>query len=300
MKNSSGFSERLTHLHYCSYGNRKFINNLLQTDPYLSAVYSVRKAEVIQRCLSPNNEKIKSRMYKALENSSPRQLSEHLQSKNIQPITIYDRSYPDLLKQIPDPPPVLYASGLTGILDLPCRLSVVGTRDPSEAACNDIKQLLPDIIKVNTVIVSGLARGIDALSHRLACEREGYTIAVLGFGHDHLYPKQLQPLYQEMLSSQLVLSEYPPYMKAERWHFPERNRIISGLSMLTLIVEAKKKSGSLITADCALEQNRTVAALPGRIADTFAAGTNQLLSEGALPVFSSGDLLYELNRTQRL
>lgn len=299
MTTPSEFSERLTHIHYCSYGNRHFVAKLLKTDPDLSAVYSA-KERYVNQCLPKSSRKHKSQIIEALENSTPQYLSQHLQTKKIEPITICDSRYPQLLKQIHDPPAVLYASGLTKILDLPVRLSIVGAREPSEAAYKDLALLLPEIIDTNIVIVSGLARGIDAASHRIAADRNGYTIAVLGFGHDHLYPKQLQPLYKQMLSSQLVLSEYPPYMSAKRWQFPERNRIISGLSQLTLIAEAKKRSGSLITADCALEQNRTVAALPGRIADQSAEGSNQLLFEGALPVFSSADLMDELSNYKQL
>jgi DNA processing protein len=149
-------------------------------------------------------------------------------------------------------------------------------------------------VENGVVIVSGLANGIDTLAHEHAMKNGGKTIAVIAGGVYHIYPKENAELAKEMMKSQLVISEYPPDTKPLRWHFPARNRIISGLSNGTFIIEAKRKSGSLITANYAVNEGREVFSLPGSIFNQNSLGTNDLIKQGAKLVMSSEDILEEL------
>ncbi len=154
--------------------------------------------------------------------------------------------------------------------------------------------ILPGLIKQEVLTVSGLAKGIDSLVHEYTIKNGGKTIAVIAGGLYHIYPKENMDLALEMMKTQLIISEYPPDTKPLRWHFPARNRIISGLSKGTFIIEAKRKSGSLITANFAVNEGREVFSLPGSILNPFSAGTNDLIQQGAKLVTSAEDILEEI------
>ncbi|UTR15111.1 DNA-processing protein DprA [Salipaludibacillus sp. LMS25] len=216
-----------------------------------------------------------------------------LDMKNIGYVTFFQSDYPTLLKEIYDPPWVLYFKGNDRYLAAEHCLSVVGTRHPSATAYEHMQRILSPLVSLPFTIVSGMALGVDAIAHELMICENGHTIAVLAYGLDHLYPVGLSHLKAELEKSQLIVSEYPPYVKPKRWQFPERNRIISGLSTATFVVEAARKSGSLITSECALQQGRDVFALPGRISDPMAEGTNRLIQQGAKLIITSEDIMEE-------
>lgn len=220
-------------------------------------------------------------------------LKEELLTHHIFFIHIFEDEYPSLLKEIYDPPWILYGKGNKDMLKHNQRLSVVGTRHPSEYIKHEIDLILSPVIKKPITIVSGMALGVDAMAHHLTIQQQGKTLAVLAYGLNHLYPKSLNVLKETLQTTQLLLTEYPPYVRPQRWHFPERNRIISGLSQATLVVEAKERSGSLITSDCALEQDRDVFAMPGRISHPQSAGTNRLIQQGAKLILNFEDILEE-------
>lgn len=209
-------------------------------------------------------------------------------------ITIFDPQYPRYLKEIYQPPWALFAKGDLSLLEKEPMLAVVGSRQATQYGKNAIRMMFPELIAGGITIVSGLARGIDALAHEYAIKNGGKTIAVIAGGFYHIYPKENLNLAQEMMKSQLVISEYPPDTKPLKWHFPARNRIISGLSRGTLIVEAKRKSGSLITANYAVNEGRDVFSLPGSIFNPFSTGANELIQQGAKLVTSAGDILEEI------
>ncbi|WP_225435193.1 DNA-processing protein DprA [Bacillus aerolatus] len=209
-------------------------------------------------------------------------------------IPIYSSEYPSLLKTLPQPPWGLYAAGNPTLLAAGRKLAVVGARKADEYGRSAIQLLVPELIEHGCVIVSGLAKGVDAFAHEEALSVGGETVAVIAGGFNYLYPKENISLAKNIVQSGLLLSEYPPDMKPEKWQFPARNRIISGLSLGTLVVQAGKKSGSLITAYCALEQGREVFCVPGRMDDPLSAGTNELISDGAKLVRSSEDILSEM------
>lgn len=207
-------------------------------------------------------------------------------------MTILDEDYPHLLAHSHKPPLILYYRGNKALLN-DLNLAVVGSRNHSIYAEHTVDYIVKPLIKRNFCIVSGLALGVDSLAHRAALTHGGKTIAVLGCGLNINYPKQHTELQQLLEQTNLVISEYPKDTPALRHHFPMRNRIIANLAAATLIVEAKQRSGSLITAHIALDNNRTVMAVPGQITHPFAAGTNRLIQAGAILVGNYQDVLVE-------
>ena len=202
-------------------------------------------------------------------------------------------NYPALLKEIADPPVVLYAKGQLSSLEQP-KLAIVGSRNPSITGSDNAKQFSKELSRHKITIVSGLALGIDAQAHIGCLEAGGQTIAVLGTGIDCIYPRRHLKLAEQITQNGLLLSEFPLNSPPIAGHFPRRNRIISGLSLCTLVIEAAIKSGSLITARMALEQNRDVLAIPGSIHNPLARGCHYLLQQGAKLVTSAKDVLDEL------
>jgi DNA processing protein len=204
-----------------------------------------------------------------------------------------ETGYPRLLRETPVPPPLLFTSG--GIADLgSSTVAVVGSRKASLAGTAMAAALAGDLAALGFVIVSGLARGIDTAAHKGALEAGGRTVAVLGSGIDEIYPPENRGLARRISERGAVISELPPGSPPLRHNFPRRNRIISGLSLGTVVVEAGEKSGALITAACALEQNRSVFAVPSTPGFSRSKGTNSLLREGATLVESASDIVDEL------
>lgn len=218
--------------------------------------------------------------------------------KHVKIISIEDDLYPYNLKQIEDCPPILYAMGNTDLLKNDNMLAIVGSRNASISACRLAGKISSELALENIVIVSGMARGIDAAAHEGALQTTGSTIAVLGTGVDVIYPKENEELYQKIAKNGLVLSEFPFHTKPQASNFPRRNRIVSGLSKGVLVIEADIHSGSLITAHQALDQGRDVYATPGTPYDGKSAGCNKLLKEGAILVETSKDVLDNFNFTQ--
>lgn len=204
--------------------------------------------------------------------------------------------YPALLKEIHDPPAVLYYRGDLAVLNRPC-IAVVGSRKATEYGKAAAVTLAADLARAETVVVSGMARGIDTYAHLGALQGGGKTAAVLGSGVDVCYPPENRSLREKIVRHGVVLSEFPPGTLPKPAHFPMRNRIISGLSLATVVVEAQEKSGALITADCALEQGRDVFAVPGSINSPASRGCHKLIREGAAVIECAGDILGELGLT---
>lgn len=213
----------------------------------------------------------------------------------IKEISIESSKYPNILKRIYDPPKKLYVMGNEELLKINS-IAIVGSRDNTEYGKEAAKYFAYNVAKQNICIVSGLARGIDSFAHIGALQAKGKTIAVVGNGLDIVYPKENAKLVQKIIKlGGAIISEYPIGSKPERFHFPARNRIISGLSNGVLVIEAKEKSGSLITADFAIEQGKEVFAVPGNINSLNSVGTNNLIKDGAIPVSNYKDILHWLN-----
>ena len=203
-------------------------------------------------------------------------------------ITLWDAEYPQALRQIPDPPALLYGFGA---LPKGPYLAIVGARHPTDVGRIFTEKLTEQLATTGVVISSGLARGIDAAAHRGVLNGGGKTVAVLGCGIDRVYPPENTRLYRQIIEKGALLSEYAPGTEPLPGHFPGRNRIISGLSQATLVVEASCNSGSLITAEFALEQGREVMAVPGGIDRKTSYGTNLLIKQGAHPITEASEIL---------
>mgnify|MGYP002630482978 CR=1 FL=1 len=215
------------------------------------------------------------------------------EKEDIRILTLESAEYPELLKSIYDPPPVLYIKGKP-LNSFTYPLAVVGTRNPSEYGKVIAQRLCVKLAVAGFNLVSGLARGIDTLVHKAALESGADTIAVFGCGLGHTYPPENRKLRNEIIQQGAIISEFPVLMRPDRNNFPARNRVLSGLSLGTVVVEAAEKSGALITADFALEQGREVFAVPGNITSPKSRGTNDLIKAGAKLVDSPEAVIEEL------
>lgn len=235
----------------------------------------------IQKVLSTRHEK-------EIENKI-----KQLEKYNIKYISVENKSYPEKLKNIYDYPYGIY---MKGSIEQKKTIAIVGSRKCSEYGAEVTKTFGKELAQNNITVVSGMAKGIDSLAHWGALEAniKHSTIAVLGCGLDICYPKENYELMNRIIENGAVISEYPLGTSPHSAFFPQRNRIISGLSEAIIVVEAARKSGSLITADQALEQGRDVFAVPGNITSKLSQGTNDLIRQGAMLVTSSNDVLNEL------
>ena len=210
-------------------------------------------------------------------------------------IVLRRRELPPLLRAIHDPPARLYlrGNGDAALLTAPA-VAIVGARACSPYGAQVARMLGRELAAAGVVVVSGLARGIDGEAHRGALETDGYTVAVLGCGIDRDYPAANASLARSIGERSLIVSEYEPGVEPAPWRFPARNRIIAGLCAATIVVEARERSGALITADFALEEGREVFAVPGEITSALSAGVNALLRLGATPLTAAADVLESL------
>lgn len=214
----------------------------------------------------------------------------------IKAITIKDPEYPKLLKETFNPPTNMYVRGNYKILNKP-GIAIVGTRKNTAYGERATDNIAGELAKSGFVIISGLALGIDTIAHKSALKNNGVTIAVLGSSIDgqSIYPKENLKLAEEIIASGgAVISEYPSPTPPTKYTFPQRNRIVSGLSEATLVIEAPERSGALITARYALEQNREVFAVPGDIFSENSIGTNNLIKQGAKPITSAKEIISSL------
>ena len=208
-------------------------------------------------------------------------------------LTIQDAEYPGRLKNIYDPPCLLYVKGRLPAFDEEVAVALVATRDATPYGISSAEKLGYGLTKGGAVVVSGLAKGIDAAATRGALRAGGVTVGVVGNGLDVHYPYESRYLYEDVAAAGVLLSEYAPGTEPAKNHFPARNRILSGLSLATLVVEAPERSGALITADTAVEQGRDVFAVPGPIDAPNSVGCNRLIREGAVLTADAWDLLQE-------
>ncbi|NHM29781.1 DNA-processing protein DprA [Neobacillus terrae] len=286
------FKRRLIHLLHWPGTTWNSVDRLLKKDPKLLTV----KYDLPQEYYSSQstNHSISQQLQKSFSSEILHEQIRQYKTNQIHIITVFDKEYPPMLREIFQPPWALFAKGDLSLLTLEPKLAVVGSRQATQYGKNAIRLMFPGLIKRNVLIVSGLAKGIDTLAHECTIQNDGKTIAVIAGGFYHIYPRENMNLALDMMKNQLIVSEYPPDTKPMRWHFPARNRIISGMSKGTLIIEAKRKSGSLITANYAVNEGRDVFSLPGSIFNPFSCGTNDLIQQGAKLVASAEDILEEI------
>jgi DNA processing protein len=241
-----------------------------------------------------------SKTVKALETSRPQidldAEMEKLERNGVKVYSYHDTEYPARLKEIYDYPPLIYVKGELMTQDEWC-IAVVGTRQATVYGRQVTEEIVSDLTRNKLTVVSGLARGIDTVAHRSALKAGGRTIAILANGFDTIYPGENTNLARTIVDQGALISEYPLGTKPRPDNFPRRNRIMSGVSLGVLVIEANDSSGAIITAHMALEQNREVFAIPGSILSPMSRGTNTLIQEGAKLVRNCTDILEELNLT---
>ncbi|ETP68786.1 hypothetical protein G159_10905 [Planococcus glaciei CHR43] len=285
------FLQRLLALHYVYPKPLNRLQRLLSDDPELEKLAAQKPSELASRLemqFAQANQ-LKNAYLKALKTPFCEVYAKH----KITPISYRHRHYPESLLELIDPPAVLYAKGRTELLLAPEKIAVIGSRNASPYSRQAIHALLPSLIEQNMVIISGLAKGADAMAHAAAIELGGQTIAVTGSGFMHPYPKENAGLHNIIEEKYLSITEYPPYMQPKRWNFPMRNRIISGLSQGVLVTEAKVKSGTLSTVEHALDHGKDIFAVPGNIFSDLSAGPHKLIADGAKPVWKGSHILEE-------
>ena len=243
---------------------------------YLNYGININNAEKIER--SKTDDKIK-------------QIQDYLDRNGINIIFYTDSSYPESLKNIYNPPFGLFIKG--NMPDTQNSIAVVGARSATQYGMTAAYKMSFEMASKGLVIISGMARGIDTCAHKGTIDAGGITVAVMGSGFKHIYPPQNLKLSDDILKNGCIITEYAPDVMPFAYNFPERNRIISGLAKMVLVVEAGLKSGSLITASLALEQGKDVMAVPGNIYSPKSSGTNKLIQDGAKLITSTDDILYE-------
>jgi DNA processing protein len=217
-----------------------------------------------------------------------------LDKKKIRVMTIYDKDYPKLLKEIDDPPLTLYIMG-GKIEQKSTAISVVGTRKMTKYGERVIEKIVGELVGQGVMIVSGFMYGVDYQAHQVALDYGGQTLGVLGFGFDHIFPRSFAGKFEQMLERGMTfITEYPPFIQARKGCFPERNRIVAGLSAGTIVIEAAARSGTSITANLAAEYGRDVFAIPGSIFSPYSEGTRVLINNGAYLVESGYEVLEEV------
>lgn len=222
----------------------------------------------------------------------PDRIYEYCETHGVHILTLLDAQYPERLRQLSDPPPVLYVKGT--LPDLDNALAMVGSRKATPYGSGNAEKFAGYLAKHGIPIISGGAYGIDAASHKGALEGGGATVAVLGGGFEHLYPARHVRLFDRICTAGALVTEFAPWVESLALHFPLRNRIIVGLSKAVLVVEAALKSGAMITAHVAVEENRDVYAMPGLITSPVSQGTHRLIQEGAHLVTSPQEVLHLL------
>jgi len=224
-------------------------------------------------------------------------LWDKIAAQGIQILTWDDENYPPRLKEIEQPPPILYVRGDV-LPEDHFAVAIVGTRKVTPYGRQVTEELSAFLAANGITVVSGLARGVDAVAHSAALKAGGRTVAVLGSGVDRIYPPENRALAEQMMTRGAVVSDFPVGTPPESSNFPPRNRIISGLSMAVVVIEAGETSGALITAEFAAEQGREIFAVPGSILAPQSKGTNRLIQQGALPLLTPQDIMQALNLTR--
>lgn len=269
--------------------NNKTATKLIKKYKTPKQIYNLTEKELINSQILKNED-----IYHILRNKNLdilKRYIKYMNEKNIKIITIFDKEYPFKLKNIYDSPLWLYFIGNYKLLNKKS-IAIIGSRNCTNYGKNVAKQLAKCITQNNKIIISGLAKGIDSYAHIGTMNKNASTIAVLGNGLDMIYPKENTNLANEILKKDgLILSEYIIGTKPEKNNFPKRNRIISGLSDIIIVVEAEEKSGSLITVDLALEQGKDIYAIPGSIYSKNSRGTNKMIRDGAGVITSIEDIL---------
>ncbi|MHD0397894.1 DNA-processing protein DprA [Staphylococcus simulans] len=280
----------LLRLRYAGYATKQIYVLLIRYPDFFDITLQEKMTKL--RHFSQNTRSTQTlQQYQTYCKLDPLAIYQTLTAQNIQLLSIVHPQYPSLLKHIYAPPLLLFCKGNIACLNAPYHLSIVGSREATRYTQNALDSLFKDALLHDYVIVSGLAKGGDAFAHEAALHYNMTTIGVLAFGHHHHYPKETRSLRQQIEQTGLTITEYIPTERPARYKFPERNRIISGLSQGVLITESRERSGAQITIDLALEQGRNVYVLPGSLFQKLTIGNLKRAQEGAKIVLSAQDII---------
>lgn len=280
----------LLRLRYAGYSTKKIYALLIRYPDYFEGKPHEKMTKLRQFSQNTTSKPM-HRHYQTYCATNPLTIYQSLADQNIHLLSIFHPDYPHLLKHIYAPPLLLFYKGNLSCLKAQHYLSIVGSREATRYTQNALELLLKDEVTHDLVIVSGVAKGGDAFAHEAALHYNMATIGVLAFGHHHHYPKETRALRTRIEQTGLTISEYIPTERPARYKFPERNRIISGLSQGVLITESRERSGAQITIDSALEQGRNVYVLPGSLFQTLTIGNLKRAQEGAKIVLNAQDIL---------
>ncbi|TQR20908.1 DNA-processing protein DprA [Psychrobacillus vulpis] len=298
MRNNEQWLNRFLALHYVFPVPMNKVSPLLEYDPELSHLVKMELSLLSSILKISQNRALQlQKMYQKFVDTPFLQIYE---KHHITPISYTNPNYPLSLKTLFDPPSMIYTKGNINLLNNPKKLAIIGSRDATDYSKQSIEKILPPLIEQNFVIVSGLAKGADTFAHEITMNLGGKTIAVLGTGLLHIYPKQNVNLAEKMSKNHLLVTEYPPYITPKKWNFPMRNRIINGLSRGVVITEAKQKSGTVYTMEHALENGKEIFAIPGSIHSPLSEGPHLLILEGAKPVWNGYQILEELKDYEQI
>lgn len=275
-------------------GDYRRLEKIARLFPEIDRVFEAKENDLIRLGLE---KEIISELLSGRALEQGRKINSWLGNNNFWIMSKDDPDYPFLLREINYPPFLLFGAGKREVLNLPS-VAIIGSRRPSFYGRSMAENLASDLADRGLVIVSGLARGIDSIAHEAAL-KNGQTVAVLGSGLQRIYPPENRGIFKKIVAQGAVISEYPPDEPPLAHHFPWRNRLISGLSLAIIVVEASSRSGSLITAKLALDQNREVMAVPGRAGNELSQGTNGLIKAGAKLVENWHDVVLELPSSVR-
>ena len=285
------FTKRLLALHYVFPKSLQKLLPLLAEDSDLTKLERKSPYELMLLLNIKLEQAIKLKA--SYQQSLTFPLIETYEKYKIIPVSYQHPLYPGNLFELIDPPAVLYAKGDLALLAEPKKMAIIGSRKASSYSQTALQKIVPPLVENGFVIVSGLAKGADAMAHQKAIDLGGRTIAVTGSGFLHPYPKENALLNSIIEEKHLVVTEYPPYMEPRKWNFPMRNRIISGLSKGIIVTEAYVKSGTLSTIEHALDHGKDIFAVPGDITSSLSEGPHKLISEGAKPVWNGWQVLEE-------
>lgn len=283
---------RLLALHYLFPVPKNRLNTLFEEDPDLTDfhLYSAHQLAHLLNISVEKAGKLKAKLTMSLITPYETVYEKY----NITPIPFTDRRYPKCLLSLIDPPTVLYTRGDGTLLAEERKVAVIGSRRATAYSRQALKQIVPPLVQHGVPVVSGLAKGADTMAHESALAYGGRTIAVLGHGLFHLYPKMNERLATDIGKTDLLITEYPPYVKPARWTFPMRNRIISGLADAVVVTEAATKSGTMSTIEHALDHGKAIYAVPGPITSELSEGPHKLIDEGAQPLWNGFQIIEAL------
>ncbi len=273
------------------------IKNIIEYFPNLEEFWRSNSKQI--KAMKGIRDEIKEKILYNRNIDNIKNMLNNIEKQNVNILTILDEEYPSELRYLNDSPQVLYTKGNTFVNDS-ISIAIVGSRKATAYGKWACEKFTKELVGFGVTIVSGLASGIDTLAHKTTLENGGKTIAVLGNGIDIIYPKRNLSLYKEIESEGTIITEFPLGTQPLAYNFPQRNRIISGLSRGVVVIEAQEKSGSLITAHHALDQGKDVFALPGNINSIFSGGTNRLIKDGAKPLLTIDDIIEEIYELQEM